>query len=81
MDGKNASSTTKGLYLCAYPVPLESSRFRANAVICHPNAEGQPEGPAVIAESPKGIHLISEEAVVEYARSWAIDWIDKNPCR
>ena len=68
----------KGFVLMCDPTPLESGGFRANAVICRPNLEGQLEGQTVIAESPQGVHLISEEAAVEYARSWAVDWVDRN---
>jgi len=32
----------------------------------------------VIADAPGGVHIISLQAAVEYARSWACEWIDAN---
>jgi hypothetical protein len=62
----------RGFLLMCDPTPKEGGGYRANAVVIR---RGDPGG-GFVAESPEGVHLISEEAAVEYAKAWAVAWVD-----
>lgn len=72
MDEDERCFYYKGFLLMCDPAPLDLGGFRANAVICRPGGQGE----TVIAESLAGTHLISEEAAVEYAKGWAMSYVD-----
>lgn len=74
MDEDERCFYYKGYLLMCDPTPLESGGFRANAVICRPHSSDS----VAFAESPEGVHLITEGAAVEYARTWAIQWVDQH---
>ena len=76
MDEEERCFYYKGFLLMCDPQPLSSGGYRAKVAVCLPR-EGD-RADVVLAESPDGVHLISEEAAVEYARSWAVDWVDRN---
>jgi len=76
MDQDERCFYYKGFVLMCDPIRLESGGFRAKVAVCLPREDGKAD--VVLAESPEGVHVISEEAAVEYARSWAVEWVDKN---
>jgi hypothetical protein len=78
MDEDERCFYYKGFLLMCDPTPLKSGGFRANAVVCRP---GIGDGHTVIAESPPGVHVISEAAAVEYSKGWAIGWVDDQVSR
>jgi len=72
MDEDERCFYYKGFLLMCDPTPLESGGFQARAVIHRQSGDAL----TVFSESPPGVHVISEAAAVEYAKSWAISWVD-----
>ena len=64
----------RGFLLICDPAPLEGGGYRARAAIARYDGTGD----TLVASSPEDVVLITEEAAVEYARAWAVDWIDAN---
>jgi hypothetical protein len=72
-DAEDTCFVYRGHILMCDPTPAEGGGFRANAVIIRDRDKR-----TLIADSPERVVLISRDAAIEYAKSWAVNWVDAN---
>lgn len=73
VDDEDCTFYYRGYLLICVPTQMGSGWSARAAVVRY-------DGPndVVIADSPPGIPMISEEVAVAYARAWGQEWVDAN---